>query len=136
MAEPDRETAHGKSMGIVRFEQLEVWQVAHKLVLETYKKTQRFPTEEKFGLVSQMRRAAVSIPANIAEGFKRRGRADKGHFYNIAQASLEELRYYLILCCDLGYSAADGDMAERADKVSRMLYGLMQSLDAKPHIAA
>ncbi|MGO8787005.1 MAG: four helix bundle protein [Terriglobia bacterium] len=122
-------------MAIVRFEQLEVWQAAHKLVLDIYKKTQKFPTEEKFGLVSQMRRAAVSIPANIAEGFKRRGRADKGHFYNIAQASLEELRYYLILCCDLGYSAADGQVSERADKVSRMLYGLVQSLEVKPHTA-
>lgn len=122
-------------MAIVRFEQLEVWQAAHKLVLDIYKKTQKFPTEEKFGLVSQMRRAAVSIPANIAEGFKRRGRADKGHFYNIAQASLEELRYYLILCCDLGYSATDIQVAERADNVSRMLYGLVQSLEVKPHTA-
>ena len=119
-------------MAIVRFEQLEVWQAAHKLVLDIYKKTQKFPTEEKFGLVSQMRRAAVSVPANIAEGFKRRGRADKGHFYNIAQASLEELRYYLILCCDLGYAVPDGEIAERADKVGRMLYGLAQSLETKP----
>jgi four helix bundle protein len=120
---------------IERFQQLEVWQVAHKLVLDIYRSTQTFPKEEKFGLVSQMRRAAVSIPANIAEGFKRRGRADKGHFYNIAQASLEELRYYLILCCDLGYSPADGEMAEGADKVSRMLYGLVQSLETKPQVA-
>jgi four helix bundle protein len=119
-------------MAIVRFEQLEVWQAAHKLVLDIYKKTQKFPTEEKFGLVSQMRRAAVSVPANIAEGFKGRGRADKGHFYNIAQASLEELRYYLILCCDLGYGAPDGEITERADKVGRMLYGLAQSLETKP----
>jgi four helix bundle protein len=122
-------------MPIERFEQLEVWQAAHKLVLDVYKKTQRFPNEEKFGLVSQMRRAAVSVPANIAEGFKPRGRADKGHFYNIAQASLEELRYYLILCCDLGYSPADVEIAERADKIGRMLYGLVQSLETRTHTA-
>ncbi len=122
-------------MGIERFEQLEVWQAAHILVLDVYRKTKGFPTEEKFGLVSQMRRAAVSVPANIAEGFKRRGRAEKIHFYNIAQASLEELRYYFILCRDLGYIVGDGDITERADKVSRMLYGLVQSLESRPQIA-
>ena len=117
---------------IERFEQLEVWQAAHKLVLEIYKNTQGFPTEEKYGLVSQMRRAAVSIPSNIAEGFKRRGRADKIHFYNIAQASLEELRYYLILCRDLGYRAEQAKvMSEQAEKVSRMLFGLVVAVEAK-----
>lgn len=116
-------------MAIVRFEQLEVWQAAHRLVLAVYSLTQKFPNEEKFGLVSQMRRAAVSVPANIAEGFKRRGRADKAHFYNIAQASLEELRYYLIISCDLGYCQADEERAERVDKISRMLHGLVQSLE-------
>jgi four helix bundle protein len=119
-------------MAIERFEQLEVWQAAHKLVLEVYKNTKALPSEEKFGLISQMRRAAVSVPANIAEGFKRRGRADKIHFYNIAQASLEELRYYFILCRDLGYFVGEGDLTERADKVSRMLHGLVQSLQTRP----
>ena len=84
-------------MSIERFEQLEVWQIAHKIVLDVYKGTTHLPPEEKFGLVSQVRRAAVSVPGNIAEGFKRRGEADKKHFYNIAQSSLEELRYYTIL---------------------------------------
>jgi len=115
-------------MSITRFEQLEVWQEAHLLVLDVYRKTVRFPPEEKFGLVSQMRRAAVSVPANIAEGFKRRGKGDKSHFNNIAQASLEELRYYLILCCDLGYTKSDAEMTERMDKVGKMLYGLVQSI--------
>ena len=63
-------------MSIDRFEQLEVWQVAHKIVLDVYKATLHLPPEEKFGLVSQMRRAAVPVPGNIAEGFKRRGAAD------------------------------------------------------------
>jgi four helix bundle protein len=88
---------------IQRFEDLEVWQKAHGIALETYKMTKKFPDEEKFGLVSQMRRAAVSIAANIAEGFKKRGKNDKANFYNISQGSLEELRYYIILSKDLGY---------------------------------
>ena len=75
-----------------------------------------------------MRRAAVSVPANIAEGFKRRGRADKRHFYNIAQASLEELRYYFILSRDLGYELQAASMAEQADHIGRMLTGLIRSL--------
>ena len=122
-------------MAIERFEQLEVWKAAHKLVLDVYKMTQKFPTEERYGLVSQMRRAAVSIPANIAEGFKRRGRADKAHFYNIAQASLEEIRYYLILCRDLGYTIAEAGMGEQADQVSKMLFGLVRTLEEKSHTA-
>ena len=81
---------------ICTFMQLKVWQDSHALVLDVYKFTASLPAEERYGLVSQMRRAAVSIPANIAEGFKRTGQKDKAHFYNIAQGSLEELRYYFI----------------------------------------
>ena len=79
-------------MEIERFEQLEVWKEAHALTLRVYRLTAALPTDQRFGLVGQMQRAAVSIPANIAEGFKRRGQADKVRFYNIAQGSLEELR--------------------------------------------
>jgi four helix bundle protein len=61
------------------------------------------PSDQRYGLISQIHRAAVSVPANLAEGFKRRGRPDKVHFYNIAQGSLEELPYHFILCRDLGY---------------------------------
>jgi four helix bundle protein len=89
------------------------------------------PPEEKFGLISQMRRAAVSVPANIAEGFKRRRRPDKAHFYNMAQASLEELRYYFILCRDLGYELEHDSVAAHLDHVSRMLYGLVTSVQSK-----
>jgi four helix bundle protein len=85
------------------FEQLSVWQKAHQFVLEIYRFTENFPRNEVYGLVSQSRRAAVSVPANIAEGFKKRGRADKVRFLNIAQGSLEECRYYLILAKDLNY---------------------------------
>jgi len=115
-------------MAIERFEQLEVWQVAHSLVLGVYKATLALPSDEKFGLVSQMRRAAVSIPANIAEGFKRRGQQDKAHFYNIGEASLEELRYYFILCRDLGHKLEFEVMGRQADQVSRMLHALIKSV--------
>ncbi len=85
------------------FEQLIVWQKAHEFVLKIYKSTQRFPKEELYGLVSQIRRAAVSIPANIAEGYRRLSKPDKARFFNISQGSLEECRYYLILSRDLDY---------------------------------
>lgn len=78
---------------ISTFKNLTVWQEAHKLVLMVYQITKEFPAEEKFGLVSQMRKAAVSIPANIAEGFKKRGFPDKIRFYNTSEGSLEELKY-------------------------------------------
>lgn len=85
------------------FQDLIVWQKAHGFVLSVYKLTQHFPREEVYGLSSQFRRAAVSVPANIAEGFRKRGKADKARFLNIAQGSLEECRYYLILTNDLEY---------------------------------
>jgi four helix bundle protein len=77
------------------FSDLLVWQKSHQFVLAVYKFTERFPVSEVYGLTSQLRRAAVSIAANIAEGFKRRGQLDKGKFLNISQASAEECRYYL-----------------------------------------
>jgi four helix bundle protein len=80
-----------------------MWQEAHKLTLYVYGVTKKFPKEELFGLTSQFRRAAVSISANIAEGYKKRGSADKLRFLNISQGSLEECRYYIILSKDLGY---------------------------------
>ena len=88
-----------------KFEDLIVWQKAHALVLRVYKLTKSYPKDELFGLTSQMRRAAVSVPANIAEGFSKKGKPDKARIFNIAQASLEELRYYFILSKDLGYVA-------------------------------
>ena len=102
------------------FRDLIVWQKSHGLVLEVYTLTRRLPKEELFGLVSQMRRAAVSIPANIAEGFKRRGKPDKARHMNIAQGSLEELQYFLILCADLSYLPSD-PVGDRLNEVGRML---------------
>jgi len=85
------------------FQDLVVWRKAHELVLAVYSFTADFPKQETYGLALQMRRAAVSVPANIAEGFRRRGKADKARYMNMAEASLEESRYYLILAKDLGY---------------------------------
>jgi four helix bundle protein len=112
----------------IRFEDLEVWQYAHRLVLIIYRITKDFPNEERFGLISQMRRAAVSIAANVAEGFKKRGIKDKANFYNTAQGSLEELRYYLILSKDLGYVESHGQVMEDVDSTGRMLYGLIKAV--------
>lgn len=86
------------------FKDLLVWKKAHQFVLDTYKISKQFPKDEIYGLTSQFRRAAVSIVANIAEGFKKRGLKDKARFYNISQGSIEECHYYLILTSDLGYA--------------------------------
>ena len=85
------------------FEDLIVWQKAHQFVLSTYKLTKQFPKEETYGLTSQFRRAATSIAANIAEDYKKKSTKDKLRFFNIAQGSLEECRYFLILTADLKY---------------------------------
>ena len=89
------------------FRDLRVWQKAHQFVLAIYVLTANFPKHETYGLSQQLRRAAVSIPANIAEGFRRRGKADKARFMNLAEGSIEESRYYLILAKDLGYGDTD-----------------------------
>ena len=116
---------------IVCFEQLEVWQEAHKLVLVVYQATRAFPGEEKFGLVSQMRRAAVSVPSNIAEGFKRRGIQEKTRFHNISEGSLEELKYYFVLSKDLGHISSTEDCAAQSETVGRLLNGLMVSTERR-----
>ena len=85
------------------FEDIIAWQKAHAFVVLVYQVTRSFPDFEKFGLCSQFQRAAVSIAANIAEGYKKIGKADKLRFYNTSQGSLEECRYYCILAKDLAY---------------------------------
>ena len=111
------------------FQDLLVWQKAHKLVLAVYQTTATFPKHELFGLSCQLQRAAVSVPANIAEGFKRRGRGDKARFLNIAQASLEECRYLLILTRDLGYANSDS-LLVLLDETSRFLDNYLHSLSS------
>ena len=103
-----------------RFEDLIVWQKAHRWVLAVYRYSAGFPKQEVYGLTSQIRRAAVSVPANIAEGFKKRGARDKARFLNVAQGSLEECRYYLILCRDLGYGTKP-ELISQLIEVSKLL---------------
>ena len=114
-----------------RFEDLLVWQKAHAWVLLIYRGTRQFPSEEKFGLTSQLRRAAVSVPANIAEGFKKRTKADKARFFNISQGSLEECRYYPILARDLGYLKTTR-LVDALEEVSRLLTAYGRSLVKSP----
>ncbi|MBL9217545.1 MAG: four helix bundle protein [Opitutaceae bacterium] len=102
------------------FEDLIVWQKAHAWVLEVYHMSEGFPAKENYALTSQLRRAAMSVPANVAEGFKKRGARDKLRFFNIAQGSLEESRYFLILARDLGYADVR-EAQEKLEEVSRLL---------------
>ena len=102
------------------FRDLLVWRKAHEFVLAIYAFTAGFPRQETYGLALQMRRAAVSVPANIAEGFRRRGKPEKARYMNIAEGSLEESRYYLILAQDLGYGDT-ATLASAAEEVSRLL---------------
>lgn len=97
-----------------------MWQQAHQFVLAVYRFTEGFPRHEIYGLTNQFRRAAVSIAANIAEGFKKRGTNDKARFLNIAQGSLEECRYYCLLAHDLGYGDTI-DLLSQLESVSRLL---------------
>jgi four helix bundle protein len=102
------------------FRDLIVWRKAHEFVLSVYKFTESFPKPETYGLSLQMRRAAVSIPANIAEGFRKRGKPDKVRFMNMAEGSVEESRYYLILAEDLGYGDTKRSQT-LLEEVSRLL---------------
>ena len=105
------------------FTDLIVWQKAHEFVLEVYKVTKVFPVEERFALCSQFQRAAISIPANIAEGYKKLSKADKLRFLNIAQGSLEECRYYIILSCDLLYinKETHNELIGKVEETSKLL---------------
>ena len=107
------------------FRDLRAWQAAHALVLEVYKATDRLPAGERHGLCSQMRRAAVSVAANIAEGAGGTP-AEFARFLRIARGSLDELRYYFILAADLGYFPRDASEAleAQADDIAKMLHGL------------
>ena len=109
------------------FTDLVVWQKAHAFVLAAYRVTDAFPRSELYGLTSQFRRAAVSIAANIAEGFKKRSPSDKARFLNIAQGSLEECQYYLILAKDLGFSDTT-TLRPQLDEVAKLLEGYASAI--------
>lgn len=110
------------------FRQLNVWQKAHKLVLDVYEVTKKFPKEEKTELVSRIRKAAMFIPIKIAEGFMRRSPADKESAYKGTQEALEELKYYLILSKDLEYLKDAEEILLAVEEVGRMLTGLVRSV--------
>ncbi|WP_271406519.1 four helix bundle protein [Tenacibaculum soleae] len=113
------------------FEDLLVWKKGHLFVLLVYKLTKQFPKEEVYGLTSQFRRAAVSITANIAEGYKRLSNKEKLRFYNISQASLEECRYFLFLSKDLEYVKEVKQEKELLEEVSKMLNAYCRSIISK-----
>ncbi len=102
------------------FTHLVVWQKAHEFVLQLYRFTERFPRAEIFALTAQMRRAAVSIPANISEGFGKRTIPEKLRFFNIAEGSIEESKYYLILSRDLRYGKVE-ELQDALQSVARLL---------------
>jgi four helix bundle protein len=103
-----------------RFQDLVAWQKAHQFVLAAYALVKQFPKHESFGLTSQLRRAAVSVAANLAEGFGERGPRNRLRYLGMARASLEECRYYLILANDLNYADTRGPMQQLED-ASRVL---------------
>ncbi|MFI5132944.1 MAG: four helix bundle protein [Chitinophagales bacterium] len=112
------------------FTDLIVWQRAHHFVLNVYKYTHNFPKEEMYALTSQFRRAAISVAANIAEGFRKKSDKDKMRFYNISQGSLEECRYYLILANDLNYGE-NQLLVGQLQEVSKMLDAVIRSIQSK-----
>ncbi len=118
----------GEPMRVESFEQLEVWQKAHAMALDVYKMTSALPEEEEFGLILRMRKAACDIPANIANGFERRQMTAKLGLYREARAAVEELRYYFILCRDLGYSIEFEKFAQGGEQLARMVGGLVGSI--------
>jgi len=109
------------------FEDVEIWQKAHEFVLDVYRLTEDFPKHELFGLTSQLRRAAVSVPANFAEGFRKVTRPDKLRFYGISLSSLEESRYYLRLAKDLSYADTTA-LRSLLEEISKMLTRYMNKI--------
>jgi four helix bundle protein len=110
------------------FRDLDAWKKSHEFVLNVYSITKSFPKDETFGLTSQFRRAAVSIAANIAEGFRKRGKADKMRMFNIAEGSLDECVYYCILSKDLGYPF-EQKLIDLTEEISKLLSSYVKAID-------
>ncbi|GAB1488150.1 four helix bundle protein [Opitutaceae bacterium] len=112
------------------FRDVLVWQKAHAFALAVYRITESFPKHELFALTSQLRRAAASIPSNFVEGFRKRTKPDKVHFYNIAQGSADECLYQLILAHDLHYTDTSGLQTDLdLEQVARLLQGYINGLE-------
>ncbi|MCK5466011.1 four helix bundle protein [Candidatus Parcubacteria bacterium] len=118
-----------KELGKIKsFTDLNAWKEGHKLVLMVYGVTKTFPKEELFALVSQMRRCAVSITSNIAEGFSRQSYKEKVQFYSISQGSVTELQSQLLVDRDIGYTTKEKfqEIAEQTVKVHKIINGLIK----------
>jgi four helix bundle protein len=105
------------------FRNLKVWEISHQLVLEIYDSNINFPFNERYGIETQLKRAAVSVPANIAEGYKRQHDKELINFLSIAQGSLSEVEYYLILIKDLGYidESVFNKLISKVEVIDKML---------------
>jgi four helix bundle protein len=114
-----------------RFTELQVWQRGHALVLSVYRMTVGFPQVERYGLISQLRRAALSVPTNIAEGSKRLTSTEYARFLNIAEGSLAETEYLLMVSRDLGYITAimASKAFEEISQLSKMLHALRKKVE-------
>ena len=121
------------SKAVKSYQDLDVWMKGMALVKDTYQATVQFPNDEKFGLVNQMRRAAVSIPSNIAEGHARSGAREFTHFISITLGSVAELETQVILSVDLGYldDATSDNLLQLLDVLGKMLQGLKKALMAR-----
>lgn len=124
-------------MKVRRYQSIKAWQLADDLAVAIYQVTGEFPKDELYGLVSQMRRAGISVAANIAEGANRASRREYLHFLAISRGSLSELRYYLHIAKRLGYLTPERwlELDGSCDEVARVLYGLMRSVDGEADVA-
>lgn len=118
------------------FKDIVAWQKAHAFVIQVYQACALFPAHERYGLCSQFERAAVSIAANIAEGYRKDGIADKLRFLNISQGSLEECRYYILLSYDLSYIDSDryNNMNQSIEEVSRILNAYYRGIKERNYL--
>ena len=118
------------------FKEIVAWQKAHAFVMQVYQACALFPAHERYGLCSQFERAAVSIAANIAEGYRKDGIADKLRFLNISQGSLEECRYYILLSYDLSYIDSDryNNMNQSIEEVSRVLNAYYRGIKERNYL--
>lgn len=127
MIEDRRQKTEDRRLPSRSFRDLIVWQKAHQFVLDVYEITQNLPEEELYGLTSQLRRAAISIPANISEGYKKFGLRDKIRFFNVAEGSLEECRYYLLLSKDL-FQLETVLLDQQAEEISKLLGAYIKTI--------
>ncbi|MGD0784827.1 MAG: four helix bundle protein [Sedimentisphaerales bacterium] len=116
---------------IERYQDLKIWQRSIKLVGQIYKITKVFPNDERFGLISQIRRSAISIPSNIAEGFGRWGNKEYRHFLYISLGSCAELTTQLVISFNLGYISENekNELVDETDQISKMTTGLIKKID-------